>query len=448
MCAVSPGHGEHGAELHAKEVGEMLDLDDCVGVAEIMDFVNVIKDEHRMHTIIGEGIGRKAYLQGHAPLLTGKDLAAYMLAGPRSDHESQTASEVREKLRNGMHVNLRASSLIDDLEALLQGFDGHKWKDFASFCTDDVHAKDLLEEGHINRVVAKAIAAGMDSVEMIKLATLNAAREYGFDDLGAIAPGYLADMQLVRSLDLKNRPEAVFILGQLVAKDGEYVGADAFGEVPEFPNTVDIPQIKSEKDFLLKVPAEAVDEVMVAVLVPQEMSVFNDIEWMKLPVKDGVVNLDGREDLCFAAVVNRYGNGKMTIAVMKDRGVKEGAYGSTISHDSHNLTILYKDVADAFLVARTLAEAGGGISVARAGKVLATLELPVAGLMSMLPVEALSIEVDKTEKAVQAVCGEGTSLLVAAILALACLPCIVLSDFGIVDGLNQQIIEGFKLVEK
>ncbi len=435
-----------GASFSAKEVGKILEMDDVVGIAEIMDFVNVIRDDDRMHSIVDEGLKRGAYLQGHAPFVTGKDLAAYILGGPKSDHESNLASEVNEKLRNGMHVNLRASSLIDDLDDLVKGFKNHKWRDFVSVCTDDVHAKDLLVKGHVNAVVAKAIATGLDPVEVIKFATLNAAREYGFDDLGAIAPGYLADMQLVRSLDVQTPPEAVFILGKLVAKNGEYLVDDAHGEVPNFPNTVNIPQIKSHENFKLRAPKDCREHVSVAVVAPQGVGVLNEIEWIDLPVKDGCVDIDERKDLCFVAVANRYGNGHMTIAVAKDRGVSSGAYGTTISHDSHNLTILYRDVEDAFLVAKALQKVGGGICVADGGNIEALLELPVAGLMSLLPVHPLSEQIENTEKAVQKICGEGTSLLHASILSLACLPCIVISDYGIVDGISQQIIDPFKTI--
>ena len=132
------------------------------------------------------------FLQGHAPYCSGRELAAYLIGGPVSDHESVNADEVRGKLRAGMHVNLRASSLIDNLSFLVDGCKDQPWRDFVSVCTDDVHAKDLLTVGHINNVVRKAVASGLDGREVVKMATLNAAREYGFNDLGAIAPGYMA----------------------------------------------------------------------------------------------------------------------------------------------------------------------------------------------------------------------------------------------------------------
>ena len=184
-------------------------MDDVIGIAEIMDYVGVIHDSERMHTIIDEGLRRGMFLQGHAPYCFGRELAAYRIGGPVSDHESVNADEVRAKLRAGMHINLRASSLIDNLSFLVDGCKDQPWRDFVSVCTDDVHAKDLLTVGHINNVVRKAVASGLDGREVVKMATFNAAREYGFDDLGAIAPGYIADIQLVDALD-GSRPKAVF----------------------------------------------------------------------------------------------------------------------------------------------------------------------------------------------------------------------------------------------
>lgn len=439
-----PGMESTGAVFNAEEVGELLDLPDVIGVAEVMDYVGVYQDSHRMHSIIEEGMKRGCYLQGHAPYVTGKELAAYRLGGPVGDHESVLPSEVNEKLRNGIHVNLRASSLIDSLKELVKGFKDHRWRDFVSVCTDDVHAADLLTIGHINAVVGKGISYGVDPVEMYKFATFNAAREYGFDDLGAIAPGYLADMQLVRQLD-GSKPEAVFIMGKLVAENGLYVAKDEEALLPAFPNTVNIPQITSPEHFVLRAPAGSKDTVRVAAIKPTGHNpILNEIEWIELPVKDGAVSIQGHDDLCFGCIANRYGNGKTTIAVLKNRALAKGAYGSTISHDSHNLTILYRQPEEAYRVAQELQQAGGGICVFYDGAVQALLPLPVAGLMSTLPVEQLSGKIAETETAVQHVCGPGTSLLHVAVLALPCLPGIVLSDYGIVDGARQQIVEGFR----
>ena len=265
-----PGMENAGAEFLAREVGELLDMDDVIGIAEIMDYVGVIHDSERMHTIIDEGLRRGMFLQGHAPYCFGRELAAYRIGGPVSDHESVNADEVRAKLRAGMHINLRASSLIDNLSFLVDGCKDQPWRDFVSICTDDVHAKDLLTVGHINNVVRKAVASGLDGREVVKMATFNAAREYGFDDLGAIAPGYIADIQLVDALD-GSRPKAVFTEGVLVAEDGKYLGGDCKTADYDLPNTVDLPQITGPESFELRVPEGYTgDTIRVNVMVSED----------------------------------------------------------------------------------------------------------------------------------------------------------------------------------
>ena len=301
-----PGMENAGAEFLAKEVGELLDMDDVIGIAEIMDYVGVIQDSERMRTIIDEGLRRGVFLQGHAPYCFGRELAAYRIGGPVSDHESVNADEVRAKLRAGMHINLRASSLIDNLSFLVDGCKDQPWRDFVSVCTDDVHAKDLLTVGHINNVVRKAVASGLDGREVVKMATFNAAREYGFDDLGAIAPGYIADIQLVDALD-GSRPKAVFTEGVLVAEDGKYLGGDCKTADYDLPNTVDLPQITGPASFELRVPEGYTgDTIRVNVMVSEDGNrILRHVEPVELPVRDGVVDISGDPTLVFVCCAKR-----------------------------------------------------------------------------------------------------------------------------------------------
>ncbi len=172
-----PGLESAGASFSAQDVAELLDMSGVIGIAEMMDYIGLAHGAERMRDIAAEGLRRGAYLQGHAPGASGSVLAAYRAAGPVSDHESGSAAEVREKLRCGLHVNLRASSIVDRLEELTQGLEGMGWLDQVSICTDDVHAKDLMDKGHVNATVARLIHGGMDPLQAYKLATWNAARE-------------------------------------------------------------------------------------------------------------------------------------------------------------------------------------------------------------------------------------------------------------------------------
>lgn len=431
-----------GASFGAKEVGEILDMDDVVGIAEIMDFVGVYQDGDRMHSIIDEGVKRGMYLQGHAPYVSGKELAAYRLGGPCSDHESATAEEVVEKLRCGIHVNLRASSLIDNLKTLVAGCRNHQWKDMVSICTDDVHAKDLLTVGHINKVVRKAVQAGLSGCEAIKLATFNAAREYGFDDLGAVAPGYIADMQLVDTLD-GCQPAAVFVEGRLVAEHGAYVGSDRKEGDYDFPNTVNIPQIHSVEDFRLKAPA-AGDSVKIKVIVPRDGNrILRDTQVVELPVKDGCVDISGHPDLVYVTVINRFGTGTQTTAIYKDFGLSRGALATTISHDSHNLTVVYRSPEEAYLAAEAMRKCGGGVCVAD-GSEVTLLPLPVAGLMSQMVCSDVAEQIEAVQKKLDTMTDGTVSLLSASVMALPVLPGVIITDRGLVDGLSQQFISQFE----
>jgi adenine deaminase len=436
-----PGLEGSGAVFGAKEIAAILDMPGVVGIAEIMDFVGVINGTERMRDIIAEGLKRDLFLQGHAPGCTGRELAAYRLGGPKSDHEAVNAREVCERLRMGIHVNLRASSITDDLEKLIEGFRDHSWRDLVSICTDDVHARDLLSKGHINAVVKRVIAAGLNPVEAYKFATINAAREYKFDDLGVIAPGCIADIQLLRELN-GGRPEAVFIGGKLAAQGGVYL-PDEHPEAIEVPNTVNISCISSPGDFLLRVPEGCGKSVLVRCMVPlARHSTRHTSEWVEFPVRDGSVSLEGVPgDYQFIAVVNRYGAENKTVGILKDSSLQKGAFASTISHDCHNLTVIYRDTEDAYAAVRELERTGGGITIIEGAVPVRTLALPVAGLMSTLPCAELSAEIDAMERVVHHYCGPETSLLGAAILSLSVVPGTVITDRGLLDGLSQTFLE-------
>ena len=275
------------------------------------------------------------------------------------------------------------------------------------------------------------------------MASLNAAREFNIQDLGAVAPGYLADILLVRELG-KGVPEAVFIGGSLVAENGSYLGEEPLTERTGFSDTVNISQLKSQQDFYLRVAPGHTGYIETSVLAPDPvLPLFSKLEWMKLPVTNGAVDISEYPDLCFMMVANRYERDGKTIAVLKGRELRRGAYATTISHDSHNMTILYRDPAAAYEAACALKESGGGICVVD-GSSRTLLELPVAGLMSLLPIRQLTERIAVIEQAVYSVCQEGTDILLASILALACLPCPIVTDVGIFDGLSQQKIENFR----
>ncbi len=436
----APAVESSGASFGAEEIAALLKHDDVIGIAEIMDYLGVCSDDARMHAVIREGLQRGAFLQGHAPGLSGRELNAYLAAGPQSDHECFATREVLEKAQLGMHIDARASSIIDNVHIAASAVKAIRWSDLVSLCTDDVHASDLLEKGHINHVAARMIEEGVDPVQVIRLGTYNAAREYGFSDIGAIAPGYVADLQLLSSLDtLGDKPLAVFASGELVAKNGRLLNEQTKEAWYEQKNTVFLPQIQSPSDFDLHAPKSCGDTANVVVInsvLIEQMQHGRSVERVRLPVQSGVVKNTDPERLQYVCVANRYGSGDRTVALLANFELTDGAVATTISHDSHNLTVVYSDSASAFTAAKELERVGGGICIAKGGKVLYTLQLPIGGLMSPLPVEELVREIDELEKALCGLRGgkKDDALLRASVLALPTRPGVIITDRGIVCG--------------
>lgn len=438
-----PGCENAGATFLTEQIEELSSLDRVIGLAEVMDFVGVIRSEERMVDIIKAAEEKGLYIQGHAPFVSGRNLSAYLIGGPISDHESRDKNEALEKLRNGMHVDARESSITHNVEEVWSGVKHCKFFDTFSFCTDDREADDLIHEGHINHVVNKAIECGMDPVLAIKSATINTAREINISDLGAIAPGYVADMLLVEDLN-HIKPTHVFYEGKLVAKDGQLLETieDKEYEI-EKKNSIQLPNLTLD-NFILKAPIEnGTIEANVMVYPNLELS-STTVEKTMFEVVDGKVILPS-DDYKYVIVLNRYGKGTIGRGIVKGFGTKRGALASTVSHDSHNLTVVYENENDALLVVNKLKECGGGMCAALNGEILATLELPLAGLMSLKPAEELSIDSKKMKKADEelGLVGMQNPILRIVALALPVIPDAKMSDLGLVDVATKTIIPLF-----
>lgn len=438
-----PGLEQSGADFGPQEVGELLDMPGVVGIAEMMDFIGVREDTPRVHGILDEGLHRGVLIQGHAPKVLDRELAAYILGGPRDDHSSRTAAESIANLRNGLRVNVQSSSLSDSgLGKVVEGIRGCRFTDFVSLCTDDVHAKDLLETGHINRVLKSVIAQGIDPITAIRWATLNGALDCMLEDVGAIAPGYLADLQLVEELDGRN-PKAVFVGGKLMCKDGVLTADLPRAPQTAFPNTVHLPEI-GEADLRLAAPDPTLSHVRATVVPcmeggrPKDTPLYED-----LPVTEGYVDITKDPALCYVAVFNRHGKGGHTVAVYRDLGLRQGAIAATVGHDSHNLTIAYRDPQDALCAIRYLKREGGGICTVLQGEILAGLPLPIAGLMSDLPCRELVRDLERLEDSVEVVCASRSLMMRITILSLTASPDLRLSDLGLVDGKRQRFVPLF-----
>ena len=435
-----PGCENAGAEFFAKEIEELAELKRVIGLAEVMDYIGVINQEDRMADIIHAAERKGLYLQGHAPFVSGRDLSAYLIGGPVTDHESRTGEEAIEKLRSGMFIDSRESSITHNVKDIWEGVKHCKFFDHYCLCTDDREADDLLHEGHINYVVNAAIKYGMDPITAIKSATLNTAREINVTDLGAIAPGYVADMLLVE--DLSNiHPTHVFFEGKLVAQDGKLLQPIEDKEYDiETRNSLQLKELSLE-DFHVDTPVEN-GKIKVNVMVYPNLELSSTyVEKTEFEVKDGSIVLPN-DDYKFVIVLNRYGKGTIGKGIVKGFGTKKGALASTVSHDSHNLTVVYDNERDALLVANTLKECGGGMCAAYNGTVLSTLPLPLAGLMSLKSAEELSVVSQKMKQAIVelGLTDMENPLLRIVTLALPVIPEVKMSDLGLVDVLTKKII--------
>ncbi len=427
-----PGLETAGAEFGAAEIEELLDLPNVVGIAELMDYPGVINQRARMASIVQVGLERGVLNEGHAPRVTGRQLQAYLAAGVNSDHESRTAEEIVEKLRAGMLVYIRESSASQAADAAAKAWEHLPYAANFAMCTDDMEPDDVLKNGHMNRVVRRAIESGMPPPLAVRYATLAGAQRYRMWDLGAVAPGYRADLVLIESLDTM-RVKDVYVEGRRLVADSELTVEITSETPPLLRNTMRLPDL-SEDDFTIRAPIEnGKVELTTIEMTPLGTTARGRVE---AEVRNGRVE-ELPPDHIMLSVTGRHGQGrKPFVGVLKGAGLRRGAYGTTVAHDSHNLLIAGTSPSDMLLAARTLQECGGGLCLTQDGRVLAKIELPIAGLMAPEPVESLSPKVEAfNTHAVEmglSVARRAPTMALAG-LALTVTPEIRISDLGLVD---------------
>ena len=414
-----------GARLEADDIQRVLRWRGCIGLGEVMNFPGVVSGN--------EGILRKInftggkIIDGHAPGVSGKDLNAYIAAGIYSDHESVTLNEAEEKLRRGMFVMLREGSSEKNLDALLPLVTDKTYKR-CMFVVDDRSCVDLLRDGDIDAVVRKAIRSGLDPVRAIQLATINTAEYFRLHRLGAIAPGYLANLIVIGDLS-SFQIDTVFYRGRLVARGGEPLFPAYKPGVGGLTNTVNIKPFGID---VLKLAASG-EEKAVIEIVPGQIVTRKRTE--KVRVSGGCIVPDINRDILKLVVVERHrATGNIGLGLVTGFGLKRGALASSIAHDSHNIVAVGTSDEDLFAAIREIERLQGGLVVAVGGSVLASLALPIAGLLSDEPLEAV---VDKLESVERAATDLGTTLpspfSTLSFLALPVIPELRLTDLGLVD---------------
>lgn len=425
-CVPATHMGTSGAELEADDLLALAGLPRVTGLAEFMNVPGAVLGLPGALEKLVAFHGR--VIDGHAPGVSGKWLQAYTGAGPGSDHESMTSDEMVEKLRLGMYVFVRESTAAKNLRALVPAVTPQNSRRCA-FCTDDRHPADLLDEGQIDYLIRLAISKGLPPVTAIQMATLNPAEWFRLHDRGAIAPGRRAD--LVVFSDLADfRAEMVFSGGALAAQDGTPVGD---WDIP----AVDDSHVRATvhvnwEQLSFAIPAQG-ERVRVTGVVPDQVVTEQLIEPAKVVNELAVADVE-RDLLKLAVIERHHGTGNVGLGFVHGLGLKRGAIAGSVGHDCHNLTVAGCDDGSMLSAVRAVEEMGGGL-VAAAGKdVLASVPLPIGGLMSDQPVESVRRQMDQLVKAAREL---GSSLhdpfMALGFLALEVIPVLKLTDQGLVD---------------
>ena len=422
-CVPATPFEHSGASLSAKDLALFMDEPNVVGLGEVMDYPSVVSCAPEMIFKLQCFFDRP--IDGHAPMLTGKALNAYCLAGPHTDHECSNFAELKEKLKNGMIILIRMGSAANGVKEMFDGIVSEGLPtDRICFCTDDKHLENIRSEGHINHIVNTAISRGIRPLDAIRMATLNTANAFGLRRVGAVAPGYRANFVLFNDLHTIN-PHAVFANGRLIDPDAPIPSPT----VPEsVKNSVHAAPIGPE-DLRLKakafmpiiqtVPHQLVTRLVTGVVPTDENGYF--------------VPEDGLNKL--AVIERHHATGNIGVGIVEGMHIADGAIAATVAHDSHNIVVVGDNDGDMIFAAETLKACGGGFTVVSHGEVKALLELPVAGLMSDAPVESVLEKQRELLSAAHALGADDACdpLVLLSFLALPVIPEVRLTDCGLFD---------------
>ena len=431
-CVPATPFEHSGAKLVAEDMEQFMHKSRILGLGEVMDANRVINCSQEMLDKLR--LFDKRPIDGHAPMLEGMGLNAYRVAGAFSDHECSTYEEVKQKLATGMNILLRIGSAANNMDGVLRRIAEEKLPtQNMMFCTDDKHIEDIRREGHINANARMAVAAGIDPIDAIKMASYNAARAYGIRGVGAIAPGYKADMVLLE--DLKD-----FKVKQVISRFGRpYTGEEQIPSPilpPQVFNSVRLPEI-SKYDLALRCHVSAPVIKMIPHQLVTEL-VYRDVERDEngcfIP-SEGMVKL--------AVIERHHATGSMAVGILEGLGIKHGAVASTVAHDSHNLVVAGDNDEDMLMAIESLRDCGGGYSVVSRGVVLARLPLPIAGLMTAAPVnDVLEIQQALLDALYSLGAKRDSDPLIAlSFMALPVIPAVKLTDEGLFDAVNFKFIK-------
>jgi adenine deaminase len=425
-----------GARLTAVDLEPFMAHPRIVALAEMMNYPGVIFADAEVMAKLALARSHHRTIDGHAPGLSGRRLFAYTAAGIASDHECTRADEALEKLELGIRIMVREGTCARNLDALYPVINAQTWQRMM-WCTDDRHPHDLLAEGHVDDVIRKAVAKGVDPVTAIRMGTINPADHFGIGDAGAIAPGRKANLVIFSDLtDI--RAEQVLFMGRPVAENGGLLAGVQRPAPVAVPTAMNLQP--AHLDF--SIPAAGRRMRVIRAIAGQ---VVTGCEVMDVMEKDGVAVADAARDVVKLAVVDRYsGQAHTGRGFVTGLGLKRGAIASSVAHDAHNIIVAGVTDADMQAAVTAVVQMGGGLAAVADGKALATLPLPVAGLMSDQPLETVR---QLLEAMIAAAGNLGATLvdpfMTLGFLALPVIPELKLTDRGLVDVVRFEIVPLF-----
>lgn len=413
-----------GAELNDKAIAEMLSWPETAGLGELMNVAGACSGDASIGWKLKAAYGHRK--DGHAPQVTGRRLQSYLQSGVTSDHESTELDEAREKLANGLFIMIRQGTSERNLEALLPLVDQHTaWR--CAFCSDDRDCFTLLHDGHVDAIVRDAIAGGMDPALAYRLATWNPADYWRLDGIGAVAPGYEANLNIISDFDAVTI-DATLFQGKIVATNGEMVAPLPPNDPPAFLlDTMHVGPL-SVDSFRLD-PAEATK----AIVVYDGQIVTNVQPITPIVENDEAVTDIGADILKIACIERHKATGRVGVGYVRGFGLQTGAIASSIAHDAHNIVVVGVSDADMLAAARRVIDMRGGLATAADGKIVAELPLPIGGIISDRSLSEVSAQLEIVEQSANDLGSPLTSPFgLLAFMALSVIPKGRVTDRGFI----------------